>query len=439
MLKKEYIILIFILSAFNIYSQVYQPLDTVCEVWNTKLIDEMTVRHKSNIDQIKDENSGDIKRGIVAAYIDQFDDLVKDFKKGELYFDLKNQNYLQQLFNNIVLSNPELKSKEMNIHFSRETNPNAFSIGDGTLIVHLELLNTLETEGQLTGVICHEIAHYSLNHRNKSIKQHYENLNSKETKKEERDIIHQKYNKQKRAENFLKDVVYSRKNKSRIHEMEADSLGFVYFKNTKYNPAHFANALKNLEKSDKEKDSLVDGDYKKFFITKSQKFIEEWLVMEDFSGYHYSKENVFKWNIDSLKTHPDCAARIKNIEEKLSKDNIKDFEIDNKFFANLKNIATYELVANHYHAKEYGFSLYEALKLLNRKKDDVYLMKMVSENLIVLAKAKKEMKLNTYIPRINPKEQTNSQQRFYNFMNNLSINEIQRLSNDYIELTTKTK
>jgi hypothetical protein len=140
-----------------------------------------------------------------------------------------------------------------------------------------------------------------------------------------------------------------------------------------------------------------------------------------------------------LKTHPDCAARIKKIEEKLSKDNIKDFEIDNKFFANLKNIATFELVANHYHAKEYGFSLYEALKLLNRKKDDVYLMKMVSENLIVLAKAKKEMKLNTYIPRINPKEQTNSQQRFYNFMNNLSINEIQRLSNDYIELTTKTK
>jgi predicted Zn-dependent protease len=435
MSKKVFIILVLFISSFNLYSQVYQPLDTVCEVWVKKLIDEMDSRHKANIARIKDENSGDIKRGILAAYTDQFDELVKDFKKGELYFDLKNQNYLQQLFNNILTSNPDLQSKEMNIHFSRATNPNAFSIGDGTIIVHLELLNTLETEGQLTSVICHEIAHYTLEHRNKSIKRHYENLNSKENKKEEREIIHQKYNKQKRAENYLKDVVYSRKSKSRIHEMEADSLGFVYFKNTKYNPSNFTNALKNLEKSDIEKDSLVDADYKKFFVTKSQKFIDEWLVMEDFSGYHYSKENVFKWSIDSLKTHPDCAARVKNIETKLSKDNVKDFEIDNKYFINLKNAAQYELVANHYHAKEYGFSLYEALKLLKKKPNDIYLMKMVSENLKLLAKAKKEMKLNSYIPRINPKEQTNSQQRFCNFMNNLSINEIQRLTNDYIEST----
>lgn len=233
----------------------------------------------------------------------------------------------------------------------------------------------------------------------------------------------------------MKDVVYSRKSKSRIHEREADSLGFEYFKKTKYNPSHFANALKNLEKSDTEKDSLVDADYKKFFVTKSQKFIDEWLVMEDFSGYKYSKENIFKWNIDSLKTHPDCGARIKEIEKALPKDNDNDFEVNSNYFTKLKKAAPYELVSNHYHAKEYGFSLYEALKLLNRRPNDVYLMKMVSENLKMLAKAKKDMKLNSYIPRINPKEQTNSQQRFSNFMNNLSNNEIQRLSNDYIELT----
>lgn len=433
--RKECLLLLFIFVSFTLHSQVYVPIDTICADQTTKYIEEYTTRHKFDIERIKDENSGNVKRSIVAAYNDQFDDLVRDFKKGELYFDTNNQDYLQQLLDNIIASNPELKKDKINIHFSRATSPNAYSVGDGTLIVQMGLFSCLNNEAELVSVICHEVSHFKLNHRNASIKRHYENLYSKETRKEEREIVRMKYNKQKLAENFMKDIVYSRKNKSRIHEREADSLGFIYFKNTKYKPSHFKNVLKNLEDSDVEKDSLVDADYRKFFVTKNQKFIEEWLVMEDFSGYKYSKENIFKWNIDSLKTHPDCKERIANIEKILPKDSEKDFEINNNYFNKMKKAAPYEQVSNYYHNKEYGYSLYEALKLLKKTPDDVYLLKMVSENLVQLAKAKKEMKLNTYIPSIKPNDQTKSRQRFYNFMSNLSNNEIQRLSTDHIELT----
>jgi predicted Zn-dependent protease len=430
---------LFLMFSFSIYSQVYTPIDTLCLDQTTKFIDDYTNRHKADIDRIKDENSGDVKRSIVATYNDQFDDLVKDFKKGELYFEKENQAYLQKIFDNIIASNPELKKDEMNIHFSRATSPNAYSVGDGTLIVQMGLFECLNNEAELVSVICHEISHYKLDHRNTSIKRHFENLHSRETRKEERQINRMKYNKQKLAENFMKDIVYSRKSKTRIHETEADSLGYIYFKRTKYNASHFRDVLKNLETADDEKDSLVDADYKKFFVTKNQKFIDEWLVMEDFSSYHYSKENIFKWNVDSLKTHPDCKKRVADIEKSLPKDNAKDFEINNSYFMKMKKAAPYEQVANYFHGKEYGFSLYEALKILNRTPNDVYLMKMVSENLKLLAKAKKEMKLNSYIPSIKPFDQTKSQQRFYNFMSNLSTNEIQRLSTDYIELTGNLK
>ena len=334
----------------------------------------------------------------------------------------------------IVEANPELKKNKMNIHFSRATNPNAFSVGDGTLVVHLDLLNSLDTEGELVSVLCHEISHFTLDHRNKSIKKHVDNLTSKETKQEEREINRLKYNKQKRAEKLIQNVVYSRKSKSRIHELQADSLGYVYFKNTKYNPVHFNNVLKNLTKADFERDSLEVKDYRTFFTTKNQKFVEDWLVMEDFSKYHYTKEHYFKWNTDSLKTHPDCAERIKQIEQFQSKNTTKEFELDAAAFKTLKQQATYELVANYYYFKQYGYSLYEALKLLKHNPKDGYLLRMTALNLKKLANAKSIMKLNSYIPSINPNEQTLSEQRFYNFMNNLTQNELTRIAIDYQEL-----
>lgn len=416
------------------FSQTYIPIDTLSEKEIKTFITAYTSRHEMDVEKVKEAFSGEIKRSMIKILNDQFDDFSKDLSKGELYFDKKSQNYLEKLIKNIVDSNPTLKNNEINIHFSRTPNPNAFSVGDGTLVVHLDLLNYLETEGELVSVLCHEISHFTLEHRNTSIKKYVENLTSNETKKEEREINRLKYNKQKRAEKLIQNVVYSRKSKSRIHEFQADSLGYIYFRNTQYNVKHAINSLKNLSKADSERDSLEIKDYRKFFTTKSQKFVEEWLEMEDFSKYHYTKEHLFKWNIDSLKTHPDCAERKKKLEQTEVKPNLNDFEFDGAYFKQLRNIASYEIIANYYYLKEYGFSLYETLKLLKNNQKDPYLIRMTALNLQKLSLAKKTMKLNSYIPTINPNEQTQSQQRFYNFITNLTSNEFERIANDYIEL-----
>jgi hypothetical protein len=424
---------IIIFSFSNSFSQSYIPIDTINIAEKKLFLANYKLRHESNIEQVKDQFSGEIKKKLQKIYIEQFESFSKDIDKGELYFDKENQDYLKLLLSEIQKSNTDLKNLKFNINFSRATSPNAFSVGDGTLIVHLDLLNTLSNEAELVSVLCHEIAHFKLNHRNKSVQKHVEKLTSKELKKEEREINSLKYNKQKRAEKLIQDVVYSRKSKSRIHEIEADSLGFVFYKNTNYNPAQVINSLAKLESSDIEKDSLIAEDYKKFFTTKNQKFVDEWLEMEDFSKYHYSKEHIFKWNVDSLKTHPDCAERINTIKSKKFVDK-PDFNIDSKAFNKLKLNAQYERVYNFYFFKEYGFGLYEALKLLKIKKVDTFLTKMIYENLALLTKSKKEMKLNTYIPSINPKEQTNSQQLFFNFINNLTLKELETITNDYKDL-----
>ncbi len=419
------------------FSQIYIPIDTTKNDIHKSFVADFTSKHKKAINLIKDEFSGDFRREISKLHEAQFEEILKDFNKGEVYFEEDNQKYLNDLLGIILKFNPELNNQGIKVHFSRETNPNAFSIGDGNIIVNLNLLKITQNEGELVSVLCHEIAHYILRHREKSYKKNVENITSKEFKKEVRDIASSKYNKQKRAQNLFKEVLYTRKSKSRIHEIEADSLGITYFNKTNFNPKYAIDLLSNLANSDVEKDGLVEQDLRFFFTTKNQNFIEEWLVKEDFSGYKYNKEHLLKWNIDSLKTHPDCEERIKEIEVSNNIISTKNFQLNSNAFNNLKKIAHYETVANLYYFKKYGYSLYEALKLLKIKKDDSYLLKMVSENLIMLEKSKKEFKLNKYIPKINPNEQSDSEQLFINFMNNLTLKELETLSTDYINSSNK--
>jgi hypothetical protein len=431
----QILIAILFLASNKMLSQVYKPIDTSATLSLKEFVDSYKIRHENKISYVKKEFSGDVKRKIESIYTEQFNEFVNGINKGELYFDKEINSYLQKILNHIVDSNPELNKFNFRIYFSREATPNAFSVGDGTLVIHLDLLNTIKTEGELASVISHEIAHYTLDHSGKSIKDYAEKTTSNEFKKEERSINYSKYNKQARAEKLVKFVVYSRKSKSRDVEFEADSKGYSYFKNTKYNQADFINALSKLQDADKEKDSLVNDDYKKIFNTKNQKFIEEWLFMEDFSKYKYSKKHVLNWEIDSLKTHPDCINRIEKIKKFSPKDVMSAYTVDEVLKAKTFEIAKMELIFNLYYFKEYGHSLYETLKLLKNDSQNPFLLKMMAKNVYKLATAKKKMKFNTYIPSVNPKIQTESQQRFYSFMNNITVSEFERLSNDFDELT----
>nr|WP_262487238.1 M48 family metalloprotease [Flavobacterium psychrophilum] len=120
--------------------------------------------------------------------MDAFNDFSKTVTKGELYFNKDDQEYLEKIVTTIKNVNPILKEKDFYIYLSRDPSINAFSIGDGTLIINLALFNALKSEGELASVICHEMAHYYLDHRGRSIKKSIDFLNSDTFKKEERSI-----------------------------------------------------------------------------------------------------------------------------------------------------------------------------------------------------------------------------------------------------------
>ena len=428
-MRLPFIAFVFFLYSFS-YSQTYKPFDTVSLDKRKVFLNEYEIRHKQKLKEIKKAFSGKISDQIEEAYISQFEDITRATNHKELYFDERIQNYLQKILLEITLTNPSLQNQNIRIYFSRSVNPNAYSIGDGTVVINTELLKYTDDEAELSFVICHEIAHFILNHRDSSIQEYVLKQNGEEVKKAEKDIKKSKFNKQSKSEKLAQATIYSKKYRSRTHEFQADSLGLAYFKKMKYNNIASIKLLKNLSETDVEIDSLPQKSYPKYFTTKNQKFLKEWLVTEDYSKYNYSKDHILKWDVDSLKTHPDCEQRIARIKPEVT-DNKKNYSIDKAFFDELKKRIAFEQVFNYYYMEEYGLSLYETLKLREKSPTDKFLIQLTALNLEALAKAKKELKYNNYIPLINPKEQTKSQQYYFNFMSNLTMTELQNLANDY--------
>lgn len=429
-MKPTFTIIIFILFFCRGYSQTYKPFDTISYEKRKLFLKEFKSSNDQKIKEIKKTYSGKVSKEMEAVYKSQFEDFSRTIDNKELYFDENLQNYSQKILAEITRNNPSLTNKKIAVYFSRDPEANAYSIGDGTIVFNLELLRYLTDEAEIGYIICHEIAHYTLNHREKSIEKEISSQNLKEAKALEKDLKKSKFNKQIKSESFAKNSVYSRKNRSRLQEFQADSLGLDYFKNTNYNSASSINLLKHLSKTDIETDSLPRVSYPKNFTTKNQKFIKDWVTMEDYSKYSYSKENIFKWDVDSLKTHPNCEQRIEKISKQV-KNTKTNYYTDKAFFDNLKKRIEYEQIYSNYYLRNYGLSLYDALKLKEKNQKSIYLKEMITSNLEALAKAKKEMRINSYIPSINPNEQTKSQQYYFNFMANLTLSEIEQLALDY--------
>ncbi|WKL46997.1 M48 family metalloprotease [Flavobacterium pectinovorum] len=429
-MKPTFTIIIFILFFCCGYSQTYKPFDTISYEKRKLFLKEFKSSNDQKIKEIKKTYSGKVSKEMEAVYKSQFEDFSRTIDNKELYFDDNLQNYSQKILAEITHNNPSLSNKKIAVYFSRDPEANAYSIGDGTIVFNLELLRYLADEAEIGYIICHEIAHYALNHREKSIEKEISSQNLKEAKALEKDLKKSKFNKQIKSESFAKNSVYSRKNRSRLQEFQADSLGLDYFKNTKYNSASSINLLKHLSKTDIETDSLPRVSYPKNFTTKNQKFIKDWVTMEDYSKYSYSKENIFKWDVDSLKTHPNCEQRIEKISKQV-KNTKTNYYTDKAFFDDLKKRIEYEQIYSNYYLKNYGSSLYDALKLKEKNPKSIYLKEMITSNLEALAKAKKEMRINSYIPSINPNEQTKSQQYYFNFMANLTLSELEQLALDY--------
>jgi len=413
--------LLFLLVYFSLspcFSQlqtayIFQKDDTILR---KKYHEESVGKKNLLIQSVGKEYASDYKK----IYQDQFK-LIEDFWKSESpVTDPEVNGYLQKIVQKIMTANENLKNIDARVVFSRDWWPNAYSMGDGTIAVNAGLYIFLSNEAELVFILCHELAHYYLEHTPKAIKKYVETVNSETFKAQIKRLSKEEYRVNQQLEQLAKSIAFDIRSHGRDKESEADKMAFDLMKNTGYDPAAIRTTLELLDKVD---DSLFYSKpvvLNKIFDFEEYPFKMKWIQKESsiFSQLKEDDSPLTKKEKDSLKTHPDCSTRILQLDNLLKQENGKAFIIDENMFYLLKKNFYLEMMEYCYQSEQVSRNLFYSLLLLENDPENKTAIYSVARALNHLYEAQKDHKLGFLVEK---------EARFYPEQYNLLLRMLDRL------------
>ncbi len=227
--------------------------------------------------------------------------------------------YLQKVHTKIVEANPTMKNTR--VLLLADPMPNAYSIGEGTFVVHVGLLAGLENEDQLAFVLCHEMAHYALAHAVKGLEARIEERNSKAFKEKMKKLQQEEYNRSEKVEALLNNMLFNNRYHSRHHELQSDSLAYQYIVRTAYQARQSGRLMEVFGDIDEPfRDTQLEFGVR--FGCPQQPFRDSWLFNSSGSVWddtHKAQAEANKVYRDSLSTHPDWEKRLKCLKSLMEK------------------------------------------------------------------------------------------------------------------------
>lgn len=418
-----------------IHSQNLQLIDTVDFKKHEALKTYYETKNEKFESEIKAKYSGKLRREVQSLYSLYQNEFYNFIDTKKILFLDNFQKHIDSLHGILKDHNDILQERDLKLLLSKDPTPNAFSVGDGTIVANIGLFSLLQNEQQIAAVLSHEIAHELLEHTSKGIENRAKiNITVLSNNSNfSRQLKTEKFNKGAKSFELLKSLLYDTSEKRRQNEVDADSLGYLLFKNSKFEKSEYLNALKNLKKYDSVPEIVLDSTiYAKIFNLPEQPFNPDWIKLEDFGQYNY-EHYTEKIDSDSIKDHPEIEDRILRLLETYSEldENSPESQSPSKSYAELQQIANKAFIENLFYIKEHGWSLFLILKRLEANNEDAYLKYWLATNFYALHDAKKQYQLNRYVDRIAPKEQSQSFQQFLSFVWNLNLREMQAIADYY--------
>lgn len=380
-----------------------------------------------NINKMKSALNSAQKNITKEIYSEIQDNFLEKINNNNFICDDKINPYLQGLMGEVLAKN-SIKQEGYKMLLSRNSEINAYNTGDGTIVVNYGLFLATDNEDELVFIISHEIGHQFLNHMKNDIEAFAQLSTSEEVVRKTKEIRRQKYGKATTASDLLKNIRYQNYSERRKKEIEADSIGLVFYKKTLRNPKAAIAVLGKLDDSDKEKDSIMPADYKRIFekggFVVKQKYFEE----EESLFKKYDKTK--RINVDSLKTHPDCITRVKLLKDHLDNKFTDQYSSSNSF-SEIKKNSTYQNLFNLFTAEKYGLSLYEALKLYKDDSENPILKNIIYLNFAKIYASRGNYTINRYVPAHDNLHNTASLNRFVSFVNNIKMTDLEIIMNNF--------
>lgn len=356
-------------------------------------VDDALAYQKTKLAALPSSNSKDYKM----VYEDRFKGIETFLKSSRAVTDPAANQYLQSVVNKITSANPELKSLQLRVVFSRDWWPNAYSMGDGTIAVNAGLVIYLNNEAELAFVLSHELAHFYLDHSGKSITKYVETVNSEDIKKEIKRLSKQEFQVNKQFTELLKLIKFDNQRHSRANEAEADRYGWRFMKNTGYDCQGIISTLHILDQVDdtvflprlKLATTLNPRDYP---------FQKKWIEKESvlFGELKEDDSPLTRKERDSLKSHPDCDQRIAMLQDSVnSHPGGKLFLADEQKFNELKKSFIPEFTEELFREENLGRHLYFVLLQLQHDPQDKLAIYQVARCLNLLVEGQITHKMGT--------------------------------------------
>ena len=302
---------------------------------------------------------------------------------------------------------------------------NAYSLGEGTLIVSNGLLSQVDNEEQLAFIIAHEMAHWELDHFKDKINQ---SINAQETYNPEKEMKNiSKGNFSVDGIRNIKSWHYDRKRFSRFVEYQADSLAVILFQNAYGKDQNIVHALHKLDSG------TVQNPYKGARIFKDLSFDKypfrkEWALMS--AEKHIDPSNYSPFDPDSSLTHPEIERRIGLIEKMLGENGeLGESDISPEYFK-IKTDAKFENIESSYANFNFPMTLYYGLRLKSQYPNNSYLVEVITKVLVELHNLKKIKELEKHAK--DTIGYNTEQMYVYNFVNNTEFHELAELSFHFV-------
>lgn len=403
------------------------------------LVDAVTARYKNDVTALTGIN----KKYVADIYKERYELIKKMFDHDAIIVHNDAGVYLAVLSNEILKANPQLNSSDLRILFSKAWWANASSMGEGTILFNIGLFNRLENESQAAFVICHELAHYYLNHGNNSINNYVNTVYSDEFQKKLRSIQKTDYRQNQLLENVAKNITFRSRKHSREFEQAADSMAIEFMKNTNYDLNEALSCLALLDSVDKDKYNnklQLENHFNFSNFPFKKSWIESTTLM-----FTSSKDKTKLVEEDSLKTHPDCKARIEKLKNNISKynkTNTKKFIVSTEQFTHLKHQFDYEILNYCFENNEVSRCLYYALEMLPDFSDQTYLHTTIGKCLNEIYRRQKAHDLGKIVDLPGP-DHNEEYNKLLNLIQNTRLKEIASLSfyfmQQYQEVDSKDK
>lgn len=318
------------------------------------------------------------------------DNIYYTIRDGAL-LDSEIEPYLQEIFDQILKSNPQLPPARLVL--VRNPIENAYALGDGTVLFNIGLLSKLETKGQVAFVLCHELAHIYFGHMQKGVEEYFDTFYNEEFQNQYKKIVKQEYNMYAKLNSLVENASLNNLYHKRTHEQQADSLGYVLLSKSNFDTGQAIAALELLDNID-QPFSAEEIDFSKYFGCPDTYSLFDVKPARATSIFQVEKKETTTFALtDTLKTHPDCQKRIlylKGLQQPVSAETVVQ---EQQQFNHIKAISRIEVIQSWYDVRRFDRALFETLLLLEKTPENHYLRSMV---LLCLFELKEHMQAHKY-------------------------------------------